>query len=81
MRAALRGDGFRGIGRAAAEVVFAIGADAEVGGVAIDADLRAGLEGMAAGGVGDVLAAVEEVAVGLHHRAAGGVEGFVRDRR
>ena len=40
MRAALRGNDFGGIGGAAAEVVFAVGADAEVGGVAIEARPR-----------------------------------------
>jgi hypothetical protein len=65
---ALRRDEFSGIGGSAAEVVFAVGADAEVGGVAIDADFEAGLNAWV-GGEGDVLAALEEIAVGLHHRA------------
>ena len=40
-------NGFRGIGGAAAKVVFAVGADAEVGGVAIEPRLEAGFERMA----------------------------------
>ena len=31
---------------------------------------------MAAGGEGDILAALKEIAVGLHHGAGGGVEGL-----
>ena len=61
--AALRGDVDGRVGGAAAEVVFAIGADAEVGGVAIEADFAAGLEGVTAGGEGEVLLRLEEVAV------------------
>ena len=44
MRSALRGNEFGGVGGSAAEVVLAVGADAEVGGVAIEADFDAGLK-------------------------------------
>ena len=49
---------------AAAEVVFSVGADAEVGGVAIEAYLAAGLDGVPAVGEGEVQLALEEIAVG-----------------
>ena len=76
MCATLRGDEFSGVGGSSSKVVFAVGADAEVGCVAIDADLEAGFESVAGGGEGHVLAALEEVAVCLHDGAGGGVEGF-----
>ena len=76
VRAALRRDEDGRVGGAAAEVVFAVGADAEVCGVAIEARLGAELEGVAAGGSGEVLLALEEIAVGLHDRSGGGVEAF-----
>ncbi len=74
VRAALRGNRLGSIGRAAAKIVFAVGADAEVGGVAIEARLEAGLEGMARGGEGEILSALKKIAVGLHHRSGRGVE-------
>ena len=48
MHTALRGNIDRGIGSTSAEVIFAIGADTEVGGVAVQADLAPHFEGMAA---------------------------------
>ena len=74
VRSALRRNGFRGISRAAAKVVFAVGTHAEVGGVAIQARLDTGFEGVARRGEGNVLPALKEVSVGLHDRPAGGVE-------
>jgi hypothetical protein len=74
---ALRGNELRGIGGSTAKVVFAVGADAEVRGVPIEAGFNAGLEGVGSGGEGDVLTALKEIAVGLHDRAGIGIEGFI----
>ena len=75
LRSALRGNEFGGVGRAAAEIVFAVGTDAEVRRVPIDANFApASMRG--ARGKADVLAALEEVAVSLHHRAGIGIESF-----
>ena len=63
-----------GIGGAGAKSILAVGADAEVCGVAVDARLETGLDGVARSGEGEVLTALEEVAVGLHHRAGRAVK-------
>ncbi len=76
MGAALRGNGLRGIGSSAAEVVFAVGAGAKVSGIAVGAELYSCLEGVGAGGEGDILPALKEVAIGLHDGTGGGVEGL-----
>ncbi len=60
-----------------AEVVFAVGTDAEVGGVAIEAGFYAGLNDVAAGCPGEVLLALEEVSKGGHYGSGGGIEGFI----
>ena len=51
------------VGCAAAEVVFAVGTDSEVGGVAVDADLAAEFQGVLTLRDGEVLLALEEIAV------------------
>jgi hypothetical protein len=77
VRAAGRADLDRRIGHAAAELVLAVGADAEQRGVAIGAHLAAGLEGVLAANPGEVLAHLEQVAVGPPSRIRRVVEGFV----
>src|SRR5580658_3676060 len=74
MGPALRRDGFGGVGGSPAKVVFAVGADAEVSRIAIDAGLEAGVEGMAAGRERHVLPSLKKIAVSLHYRAGGRVE-------
>ena len=76
VRAARGGDVNGGICGAAAELVLAVGADAEVCGVAIEPRFEAGADQVVAGGVGNSLAALEEISVGLHDRSGGGVKGF-----
>ncbi len=61
--AALRGDVHRGVRGTATKVIFAIGADTEVGGVAVQAHLSPHFEGVAGGGEGKILAPLEEIAV------------------
>ena len=72
--AALREDVFCGVGGAAAEVVFAIGADAEIGGIAIETRLDASLDDVTAPGPGDELTTMKEISIGLHDRTPGRVE-------
>ena len=69
-------DVFCRVGGAAAEVVFAIGADAEVGGVAVETGFETGFDNVAGAREGDQLAGMDEVAVSLHDGAGGRVEGL-----
>ena len=69
MQAALRGNVDGGIGGASAKVIFAIGADTKVGGVAVQPHLGACLEGVAGGGEGKILAQLEEIAVDADDRS------------
>src|SRR6266568_773155 len=74
MHSASGRDGFGCIGRASAEVVFAVGAGAKVGGVAIDANLGASLESMVGSGEAYVLTDLKEIAISLHHGPGSGIE-------
>ena len=76
--AALRNQVDRGIGGAAAKVVLAIRADAEVRGVAIKADLSAGFERVAGGGEGNILPPLKQVAIDADDRARRRVERLIR---
>ena len=60
----------------AAKGVLTVGARAEVCRITIGADLGSGLEGVPALGEAESLTEVEEIAVCLHHRSGGGVEGL-----
>ena len=77
VHSALRRNVHRRIGGASAEVVFAVGADSEIGRVAIQPDFAAGLDGVLPGDDGEVLLALEEIAIGGHDRSASGVESLV----
>ena len=70
------GDGFGGVGRAAAKIVFAVRTHPEIRGIAIDPDFHPGFERVIAPGIGKVLAALEEVTVGLHDRSGCRIEGL-----
>ena len=77
MQSALRGNIDGGIGGASAKVIFAIGADTKVGGVAVQAHLASRPEGVAGGGEGKILAQLEEIAVDADHRSRGLIKGLV----
>ena len=74
MQAARRVDRLRCVRRASAKIVFAVGTDAEVRRIAVDARFKAGPNRMPARRVQDRLAPLEQVAVRLHHRAGRRIE-------
>src|ERR1700734_2728752 len=76
VRAAFGGDELGSVGGASTKIVFAVGTDAEVRGVAIEEGLKSGFEGVAAGGPGEKLTALEEISIDLDHRARRRIEGL-----
>src|SRR5580658_11289045 len=69
-------DRFRCIGGTAAEIVLPVRWNTEIGGIHILPDLEARFQSVWSGGVADVLLLLEQIAVSLHHRSSGAVEGF-----
>src|SRR5271163_2085005 len=63
MRPTLRWDEYRRISRASAEVVFVIGTDAEISGVAIEANFTAGLDHVICSDDGEALLPLKEISV------------------
>src|ERR1700739_4741483 len=74
--AAFGRDCFRCVGGTAAEIVFPVRWNTEISGVHVLPDFEARFQSVLSGGVTDVLPLLEQIAVGLHHRSAGAVEGF-----
>ena len=77
VHSALRGNIHRRICLSSTEVILPIRADAEVGGVAIEADFASSFECMLAGGDGKVLAQLEKIAVDADDCAGRLIEWFV----
>src|ERR1700722_13823668 len=76
MRTTLRRNEDGGVNGASAEIIFAVGTDAEVSGIAIQPSFHPGLEGVAWRGPGKAVLALKEITIGGHHRPGGRVESF-----